>query len=189
MIDHTGEVNHQSRTVISKQYFEQMATAKIIVTSNPSHWEGDFRLCEAMASGALIFVDEMYVPRPFPFQDHQHLIYYNNMNKTDLFAKLDAIRSNPERLQEIALRGFAHALTFHRAVNLIDYIFCSVHIKERALQEKVYNLLNDNGEVIMDKKRWKYSYHGYLMRYIALQRQQGRNQQQIENILKSAEAR
>eukprot|EP00981_Chlorochromonas_danica_P014783 scaffold8804_cov161-Ochromonas_danica.AAC.8 len=143
-----GEVNQQSRTVISKQYFEQMATAKIIVTSNPSHWEGDFRLCEAMASGALIFVDEMYVPRPFPFQDHQHLIYYNNKNKTDLFAKLDAIRSNPERLQEIALRGFAHALTFHRAVNLIDYIFCSVHVKERALQEKVYNLLNDNGEFV-----------------------------------------
>jgi len=36
-----------------------MREARIVVTCNPSHWEGDFRLFEAMLSGALVFVDEM----------------------------------------------------------------------------------------------------------------------------------
>lgn len=35
-----GEVNHASRTVISGGYFTQMSKAKLIVTSNPSDWEG-----------------------------------------------------------------------------------------------------------------------------------------------------
>ena len=34
------------------------AVAKIVVTCNPSHSEGDFRTFEALASGALVFVDE-----------------------------------------------------------------------------------------------------------------------------------
>ena len=40
---HAGELNTESRTVISSGYFSKMQTARIIVTSNPSNWEGDFR--------------------------------------------------------------------------------------------------------------------------------------------------
>ena len=36
----------------------------------------DFRLMEAMASGALIFVDHMYTPRPHPLIDNKHIVYY-----------------------------------------------------------------------------------------------------------------
>ncbi len=31
---------------------------------------------EAMASGALVFVDYMFVPRPYPLLHEQHVIYY-----------------------------------------------------------------------------------------------------------------
>ena len=36
----------------------------------------DFRLMEAMANGALIFVDHMYTPRPHPLIDNKHVVYY-----------------------------------------------------------------------------------------------------------------
>ena len=47
---------------------------------------------EAIASGALIFVDDMYVPRPHQLIHGQHIVYYNNSNKADLFNKLDKYR-------------------------------------------------------------------------------------------------
>jgi len=78
----TGEVNHESRRTISKGYFHQLQTAQIVVSSNPSGWEGDFRLMEAMGSGALVFVDNMMVPRPHPLVNHRHIVYYDNTNKT-----------------------------------------------------------------------------------------------------------
>ena len=36
----------------------------------------DFRLMEAIASGALIMVDRMYVPRPYPLIEDHHIVYY-----------------------------------------------------------------------------------------------------------------
>lgn len=42
----TAQINSASRTTVSTSYFEQMRNAEIIVTVNPAHWEGDFRLWE-----------------------------------------------------------------------------------------------------------------------------------------------
>lgn len=130
-----GEVSSASRTTINVKYFQQMATAKIVITSNPSHWEGDFRFGEALGSGAVIFIDEMYVPRQHPFKHGVHVVYYSNNNKTDLFLKLDQVRADPMKQEQLSLQGFIHGLTFHRTTNLLDYILRTVHIKERALQE------------------------------------------------------
>lgn len=88
-----GEINQASRTVVSNTYFDAMYRAKIVVTVNPSHWEGDFRLAEALASGALVFVDELFVPRPsMPLHD-RHIVYYNNNDKAAFFALLDKYRA------------------------------------------------------------------------------------------------
>ena len=95
-------------------------------TSNPSHWEGDFRLCEAMASGALILVDQMFVPRPYPLVHDQHVVVYDNSNKTDLFDKLDHYRRDRELARRVALTGYLHAMRYHRAANLMDYVFRTV---------------------------------------------------------------
>ncbi|KAH8059251.1 glycosyl transferase [Aureococcus anophagefferens] len=69
-----GDVNSGGRREINDGYFGAMRKSKIAVTCNPSHWEGDFRTFEALASGALIFVDEMYVPHPRPFVDGEHAV-------------------------------------------------------------------------------------------------------------------
>jgi hypothetical protein len=123
-------VNGASRPTISKDYFGSMHRAQIIVTANPSGWEGDFRLCESLASGALIFVDQMYVPRPYPLIHDKHYVVYDNNNKTDLFEKLDAYRKDKALARRVALNGYIHAMRFHRAANLVDYVFRTLHMKE-----------------------------------------------------------
>ena len=128
-------VNGASRPTISRGYFDSMHRAQIIVTANPSGWEGDFRLCESLASGALIFVDQMYVPRPYPLIHDKHYVVYDNNNKTDLFEKLDAYRKDRALARRVALNGYIHAMRYHRAANLIDYVFRTLHTKQ-LLQEE-----------------------------------------------------
>lgn len=82
-----------------------------------------------MSSGALVFVDPLFVPHPYPMIDGVHIIYYNNHNKTDLFAKLDYYRSHPEIAKKIAHHGYLHAMKYHRTVNLADYVLKSAHLK------------------------------------------------------------
>lgn len=62
-----------------------------------------------MSSGALVLVDLMFVPRVKPFMDRQHVVYYDNMNKTSLFSALDEFWRNKVKREEIALRGWETA--------------------------------------------------------------------------------
>ena len=101
----------------------------MIVTVNPSGWEGDFRLMEAMATGAMILVDNMYVPRPHPLIHDEHIVYYDNNNKTDLFEKLDFYHKHVEQARRVAVSGYLHSMKYHRAANLIDYVFRTIHLK------------------------------------------------------------
>lgn len=122
-----GEVDHASRTTVSKGYFERMFNAEIIVTVNPSNWEGDFRLWEAMATGALVFVDPVNVPHPHPLVDNRHVVYFSNSNRSDLFQKLDFYRKNKDLARQVAVGGYLHAMKHHRTVSLVDYILRSAH--------------------------------------------------------------
>ncbi|KAJ8610357.1 hypothetical protein CTAYLR_003899 [Chrysophaeum taylorii] len=122
-----GEVNAAGRKEINKAYFAAMREAKIVVTCNPSHWEGDFRTFEALASGALVFVDEMYVPHPHPFVHEKHLIVYDNSDPDDFERKLLYYLERPREARSIAINGLRHALKYHRAVSRMDYILRSAH--------------------------------------------------------------
>lgn len=133
-----GEVNHASRTTVDQNYFHHLYNAKIIVTANPSGWEGDFRLMEAFGSGALIFVDQMYVPRPHPLIHGKHIIYYDNNNKTDFFDKLDYYRHHEQESVKVAIHGYLHTMKYHRTACLMDYIFRTAHIKLDPKQKSNY---------------------------------------------------
>lgn len=137
-----GQINSDSRTTVSKKYFDLMHNAQIIVTVNPSDWEGDFRLWESMATGALIFVDPIFAPHPFPLIHGEHLILFSNTNKTDLWNKLDYYRANPLEARKIAINGYLHAMKHHRTVSMIDYVMRSAHTK-RMIQfgEKIPNYI------------------------------------------------
>ena len=127
------QVNGASRTSVSKQYFEQMYNAQIIVTVNPAFWEGDFRLWESFATGALVFVDPLFVPHPNPLVDGTHVVYFDNENKTDLFTKLDYYRAHKDEARRIAVNGYLHTMKYHRTVSLVDYVLRSAHLKRAEL--------------------------------------------------------
>jgi hypothetical protein len=122
-----GDVNSGGRREINEVYFNSMRRAKIVVTCNPSHWEGDFRTFEALASGALVFVDEMYTPHPRPFVDGEHVVVYDNSDPDAFFEKLDYYLSHPLEAQKLAAAGLRHALRYHRAVSRLDFILRSAH--------------------------------------------------------------
>jgi hypothetical protein len=113
-----------------------MTTSRIIVTVNPSYWEGDFRLWESMSSGALVFCDHIMVPHPYPLLDGQHIVFFDSNNQTDLWTKLDYYLSHPEESQAIAWRGYHHAMQFHRTANFIDYVLRTALTKRSLLLQQ-----------------------------------------------------
>eukprot|EP00985_Skeletonema_marinoi_P006850 scaffold2996_cov122-Skeletonema_marinoi.AAC.1 len=72
-------------------YLSHLADSKIIVTCNPWNWEGDFRLWEALLSGALVMVDKMAIPHwmPHPFVHKKHLIFYDTTNQSEFNSLLE----------------------------------------------------------------------------------------------------
>ena len=55
----------------------------------------------------------------FPFE----LSNSDNVNKTSLFEKLDFYRNSLEISRRVAVSGYLHAMKYHRAANLMDYVF------------------------------------------------------------------
>lgn len=117
-------------------YFQQMFNSRIIVTVNPADWEGDFRLWESLCTGALVFVDPLYVPHPFPLVGGEHIVYFDNNNKTDLWTKLDYYRANPQEARRVAINGYLYAMKYHRTVSMIDYILRSAHLKTAMVRKE-----------------------------------------------------
>lgn len=162
------QINSESRRTISKGYFGKMQQAQIIVTANPSGWEGDFRLMEAMSSGAMVMVDAMRVPRPFPLKHEHHVVYYNNRNKTEFFRLLDKYRNDIHARNRVAKNGYLHALKYHRAISFIDFVFRTLHIK----------LAKDAGDSYPN-----YNYDGFQLRkaLINSNSKEARLQQRLHN--------
>jgi hypothetical protein len=122
-----GELNKGQRKEINPKYFSSLRHARIVVTCNPSSWEGDFRLWEAMASGALVFTDEMWTPMPEPLLDGVHVVVYDNNDRDAFRKKLKYYLDHPAEHARVARAGLLHSLTFHRAVSRIDYVLRSAH--------------------------------------------------------------
>jgi hypothetical protein len=87
-------------------------------------------LWEALSSGALVFVDPIMVPHPYPLQDGRHVVYFSQDNASDLHSKLDYFRVHEEEARRIALTGYLHVMTFHRTVNSVDYILRTAETKK-----------------------------------------------------------
>lgn len=107
-----------------RNYFRLMKRSRIVVTCNPSRWEGDHRTWEAFASGALVFVDKMFTPMTHPLIDGKHCIFYEVSKKglEELREKLIYYLGNIDKAREIANEGLLFTLNNHRASNRIDEI-------------------------------------------------------------------
>ena len=70
---------------------------------NPFGWEGDNRLYESLASGAMVFCDQLYVDIPDKFIDGKHLIYYNRNNISKLLHQIKYYLQRPKLAENIGV--------------------------------------------------------------------------------------
>lgn len=117
-----GAVDGGSRMKGGAEYWALLKRARIVATANPSKWEGDYRLWEALASKALVFVDRLYAPLPCPLLDGQDVVFFDPYDRASFHIKLQHYLDHPEEARRIAMSGFTKALRCHRWVNRIDYM-------------------------------------------------------------------
>ena len=117
-----GQVTHALRTTTCPTYFSVLRRARIVVTGNPSNWEGDHRTWEALASGALVFVDRTETPVHPPLIDGVHVVVYDAHDETAFRAQLRFYLDRPDRAEAIGKRGAEFVLRHHRAVDRAEYM-------------------------------------------------------------------
>ena len=128
---HIGQVNASSRTSFNMPYLSKLHDSKIIITSNPEGWEGDSRTWEALASGALVFVDEMYTPLENELIDGVHCVMYRHTLKgyAELVRKIKYYLDNPDLARKIGECGRNFVKEYHMPKNRVEYIIKHIHAK------------------------------------------------------------
>ena len=137
------------RKTLDNSYFGLMRRAQIVVTCNPVVLGRDFRLFEALSSGALVFTDELHTPVPYPLVDGVHLVVYDHADRNDLERKLRYYLARPEEAARVAANGLAHVLRHHRAVSRVDYVLRSLADKWQAIPRMIMG----GGRGLPQKKR------------------------------------
>lgn len=107
-----------------REYFRLLRRSKIVVTCNPSRWEGDHRTWEAFANGALVFIDRMWTPLVHPLVDRKHCIFYDisDSGLKELRERILYFLKETDHADEIAQRGHEFTMKYHRTSNRIDEI-------------------------------------------------------------------
>lgn len=99
------------------KYVETMCNSKIVVTACPCGYEGDYRLMEAMTSGALVMHNRMHFT-PEGLEDGIHWVLYDS--KKELAEKLCFYNQNQHLAKEIALEGKRYVLQHHMPHHRIE---------------------------------------------------------------------
>lgn len=120
-----------SSSQFDESYLKHLADTKIIVTCNPWKWEGDFRLWEALLSGAMVMVDRMDIPKwmPHPFIHKKHLVYYDTRNQTEFNELLEFFTEHEEEARKIGEAGRQFVLDHHMAKDRVSYILDKIENK------------------------------------------------------------
>lgn len=119
-----GQVDDTTRHSFSAPYFTLLSQSKIVVTVNPPSWEGDHRLFESLASGALVFVDEesRHLLSLLGLRDREHVVLYSIKDGDHLKELLRHYQENEEAAESIAGRGREKAREEMMPENRIDTI-------------------------------------------------------------------
>lgn len=107
-----------------REYFRLLRRSRIVVTCNPTKWEGDHRTWEAFANGALVFVDRMFTPLTHPLVNGKHCIFYevSHSGLEELRRKISYFLEETGHAEDIALSGHKFTMKYHRSSNRIDEI-------------------------------------------------------------------
>jgi hypothetical protein len=121
---HIGPVSNETRSKKENTYFDSkylsfLKKTKIVVTCNPTQWEGDSRLWEAIANGCLVFVDKLFVPYLKPLSN---VIQYTVGNELELEERLRQYLYEPQFCKEKAEDNFNYCLQWHTEKARMEYI-------------------------------------------------------------------
>lgn len=116
-IGKTGGGQTDGRRSPQSEYCHLMATTKIIVTATPDGWEGDYRLMEAMSSGALVLHNRMMLP-PHGLVDGKHWVVYDN--HTDMLEKMYYYMHEQQEASNIGQAGREFVLNNHRPHHRVE---------------------------------------------------------------------
>ncbi len=121
----------RGRSRVDEKYLDILASSKIVITCNPNEWEGDYRLWEALLSGALVFVDKMVVLEmlPHPYEHKKHLIFYDSTNQDEFDELLTYYIDNEEEARQIAMAGYTHTLKRHMPKDRVEYVLSKIENK------------------------------------------------------------
>ena len=123
-----SECGSVGRATIDPKYKRCLYDSKIVLHANPDPWEGDSRLWEALASGALVFVDRLLAPIKNPLIDGAHLIFYDLTDEGMEILEQKIVRylADDGERQRIAMQGREFVMTHHRSINRVSEIIGSL---------------------------------------------------------------
>ena len=102
-----------------EEYVSAMLEYKIVVVCQRDRWEDHYRLMEALAGGALVFIDPMF-PLPVGIEDGKQVVVYDSIGKLKTPLKY-YLAHDKERL-EITRAGHKEAIMNHCSWNIIERI-------------------------------------------------------------------
>ena len=112
---------------VNTNYYEILKTSKIIVTANPPHCEGDFRLWEALLMGNLVLVDKMILPplMKYPLINKKHLVFYHSIK--ELKNLISYYLANDEERIKIGKEGREYCLKHHKFSDRVKEVVDSLN--------------------------------------------------------------
>jgi hypothetical protein len=129
---HVGPVNDASRSVGTKchydsEYLNYLANTQIIVTCQPTGWEGDSRLWEALSSGALVISDRIFTQ----YAGRPEVLQYDIGNSEDLFSKIYTSINNLELSQMLAKANKNYTINYNTPKARMKHVLDHLHTIER----------------------------------------------------------
>ena len=115
--------------VVNIKYFEILRHSKIIVTANPTNWEGDFRLWEALLMGNLVLCDQMVIPHimKHPLIDRKHLVFYKNGD--ELMHLINYYIHHEDERNSIGKEGREYCLKYHKFSDRVQEVLDKILYK------------------------------------------------------------
>eukprot|EP00980_Cylindrotheca_fusiformis_P021132 scaffold8114_cov126-Cylindrotheca_fusiformis.AAC.18 len=114
-----GKAGDKGRNGVEMEYAQQLLDTKIIVVAQKDHWEGHYRLMEALVSGACVLSDVMLSIPPI-YQDGIDIVFYNS--RDDLVRKILYYLDHPVQRKAIAQRGLEITLQRCRSWHLMEEV-------------------------------------------------------------------
>jgi hypothetical protein len=143
-----SECGPLGRSGIHPRYKACLYNSRIVLHANPDSWEGDARTWEALAAGALVFVDRMHTPLEHPLVDGRHLVYFDATDEGMAVLEEQILHYlvHEEERARIGLAGRQFVLAHHRSIDRISAVIDRLpqrpaHISVRTTPERPVDVI------------------------------------------------